>query len=142
MFKQMTKFEDSASKQQSLKVQEFRTKKNDNTLTLIFDSEDEEQEVVGEGEGENCGGDDGEEDKEEAGSPIFNDVEDSKIDKTFSSGVNRTNNNFVTSNSFQGDASLLFFANNFANQMSSFHGNDPASDLPKNEVTPERMLKH
>ena len=67
----------------------------DNTLTLIFDSEDEnsEEECKDAIEGEN--------------SPIFNDM-DSQIERA-GSFVNR-NNNLITS--FQADNSLLFFDNN------------------------------
>ncbi|CDW76981.1 UNKNOWN [Stylonychia lemnae] len=86
----------------------------DHTLTLIFDSEDEEfdenddkfdepeiQEIA-EGENED--------------SIIFNDNNDSKIERNSSVGNgSRLNNNLITSSSFQGDNSLLIFANNFIN---------------------------
>lgn len=63
----------------------------DNTLTLIFDSDEEQNQMK-----------DNEEEQEEVeNSPIFKDIEDSKIEgEGGSSCVNRTTNNLITSNSF------------------------------------------
>lgn len=110
----------------------------DNTLTLIFDSDEEgelEDEML---DDPNPNGeiiikevDDEEEDPCYDGvigtnnSLIFNDEDESKIERASSIGggnTSRINNNLVTSNSFQADNSLLFFTNNIVIRGSSAIG--------------------
>eukprot|EP00347_Sterkiella_histriomuscorum_P008686 403344143 len=92
----------------------------DNTLTLIFDS-DEEQQFDGDENDDKFGGEPiiqevDEDEQQSQRSLIFNGDDDSKIEQNSSQGNNsRIVGNLITSNSFQGDNSLLIFANNFVN---------------------------